>query len=145
MGTEVLAQQHTPIQTANGTVLVFDNGNMRFGTTSPYSRALEFDPNSGKITWEYTDPLPPSFFSPYMGSAERLENGNTFICESAFGRLFEITPDGEVVWEYIIPFFDEYPEHMRKMISGYQNSAFRAHRYPADAIPWLKSKDQTAA
>ncbi len=44
-----------------------------------------------------------------MGSAQRLANGNTFICESAFGRLFEVTPEGETVWEYIIPFFNEYP------------------------------------
>ncbi|KYN92271.1 hypothetical protein A3219_21425 [Salmonella enterica] len=48
-----------------------------------------------------------------MGSAQRLANGNTFICESAFGRLFEVTPEGETVWEYIIPFFNEYPEHRR--------------------------------
>ncbi len=51
-----------------------------------------------------------------MGSAQRLANGNTFICESAFGRLFEVTPEGETVWEYIIPFFNEYPEHLSKGI-----------------------------
>ena len=33
-----------------------------------------------------------AFFSSYMGSVQRLWNGNTFICESAFGRLFEVTP-----------------------------------------------------
>ncbi len=48
--------------------------------------------------------------------AQRLANGNTFICESAFGRLFEVTPEGETVWEYIIPFFNEYPEHLSKGI-----------------------------
>ncbi|EBQ2592796.1 aryl sulfotransferase, partial [Salmonella enterica] len=42
-------------------------------------------------------------------------------------------------WEYIIPFFNEYPEHLSKgIIPGKQNSAFRAHRYAADAISWLK-------
>lgn len=145
VGHDVLAQQHTPIQTAKGKVLVFDNGNLRTGFTSPHSKVLEFDVKSGEITWQYTDPLLPSFFSPYMGSAQRLENGNTFICESAFGRLFEVTPEGEVVWEYIIPFFAEYPENIKRMISGYQNSAFRAHRYPAEAIPWLQCKNQVAA
>jgi hypothetical protein len=74
-----------------------------------------------------------------MGSAQRLANGNTFICESAFGRLFEVTPQGETVWEYIIPYFNTYPEHLSKgIIPGLQNSAFRAHRYAADALPWLK-------
>ena len=38
------------------------------------------------------------------GSAERLPNGNTFICESSSGRVFEVTSDCEVVWEYINPF-----------------------------------------
>jgi hypothetical protein len=38
-----------------------------------------------------------------MSSAQRLANGNTFICEGTKGRIFEIAPDGEVVWEYISP------------------------------------------
>lgn len=139
VGHDVLAQQHTPVQTASGTILVFDNGNLRAGATSPHSKALEFDPSNGNITWQYRDPLPTAFFSPYMGSAQRLANGNTFICESAFGRLFEVTPVGETVWEYVIPFFAEYPDSVKGVISGYQKSAFRAHRYPSAAIPWLQA------
>ncbi|EBU7865833.1 aryl sulfotransferase, partial [Salmonella enterica subsp. enterica serovar Kentucky] len=138
-GPEVVAQQHTPVEMENGSILVFDNGNLRPGVTSPHSTVLEFDPQTKAITWQYRDIFPPAFFSPYMGSAQRLANGNTFICESAFGRLFEVTPEGETVWEYIIPFFNEYPEHLSKgIIPGKQNSAFRAHRYAADAISWLK-------
>ena len=30
--------------------------------------------------------------------------------ESATGRLFEVNPEGEVVWEYILPWFAEYPD-----------------------------------
>lgn len=145
VGHDTLAQQHTPIQTKDGTILVFDNGNLRSGSTYPHSKALEFDPKSGKVTWQYIDPLPSSFFSPYMGSAQRLENGNTLICESAFGRLFEVTSEGEVVWEYIIPFFAEYPEDVKRVISGSQNSVFRAHRYPAEKIPWLQTDKMIAA
>ncbi|EAQ6955639.1 aryl sulfotransferase, partial [Salmonella enterica] len=138
-GPEVVAQQHTPVEMENGSILVFDNGNLRPGVTSPHSTVLEFDPQTKAITWQYRDIFPPAFFSPYMGSAQRLANGNTFICESAFGRLFEVTPEGETVWEYIIPFFNEYPEYLSKgIIPGKQNSAFRAHRYAADAISWLK-------
>jgi hypothetical protein len=73
-----------------------------------------------------------------MGSAQRLWNGNTLVCESAFGRLFEVTPDGRLVWEYVIPFFDEYPDDgSRNYAPGPQNSCFRAHRYRASDIPWL--------
>jgi hypothetical protein len=34
---------------------------------------------------------------------ERLPNGNTLVTESDGGRLFELTPGGEIVWEYINP------------------------------------------
>ncbi|WP_052182550.1 aryl-sulfate sulfotransferase [Rhizobium sp. YS-1r] len=137
VGPDVVAQQHTPVETNTGNILVFDNGNLRKGVTSPHSRALEFEPATGKLVWQYADRCAPCFFSPYMGGAERLENGNTFICESAFGRLFEVTPQGETVWEYVIPFFAPYPKDVGPYITGEHNSVFRAHRYPASAISWL--------
>ncbi|MEM1078661.1 MAG: aryl-sulfate sulfotransferase [Pseudomonadota bacterium] len=136
-GPDITAQQHTPIEMEDGTILCFDNGNLRPGMSNPFSRALEFDPQTMKVTWTYTDPTPISFFSPFMGSAERLWNGNTLICESAFGRLFEVTRDGTLVWEYVIPDFAEYPSPLNGFITGATNSCFRAHRYAAEQIPWL--------
>ena len=66
-----------------------------------------------------------------MGSVQKLWNGNVFICESAFGRLFEINGlTQEVVWEYVIPDFAEYPEPLNNFITGEHNSCFKAHRYP---------------
>lgn len=137
VGPDVLAQQHTPIEMADGSILVFDNGNYRDGSSLPFSRVLEFEPATGEIVWDYTDPMPPSFFSPYMGAAERLWNGNTLVCESAFGRLFEVTREGETVWEYVIPDFAEYPVPLNQTIIGAHNSTFRAHRYRAEQLPWL--------
>ncbi|WP_102222874.1 aryl-sulfate sulfotransferase [Acidimangrovimonas sediminis] len=137
VGPDVVAQQHTPMEMEGGSILVFDNGNLRQGSTSPFSRALEFDPKTGQVVWSYTDPMPPTFFSPYMGSCQRLWNGNTLICESAFGRLFEVTPAGETVWEYVIPDFDEYPAPLNRFILGAHNSCFRAHRYRAEQVSWL--------
>jgi len=134
----LVAQQHTPIQTGTNTILCFDNGNVRPGSTSPISRILEFEPVSKNLVWSYTDPMPPTFFSPYMGGVQRLWNGNTFICESAFGRLFEVTPDAKTVWEYIIPDFAEYPEPLNEFIVGLHNSCFRAHRYKPENVYWLK-------
>ncbi|MEM8957905.1 MAG: aryl-sulfate sulfotransferase [Pseudomonadota bacterium] len=136
-GPELVAQQHTPIEMPGGTILCFDNGNLRPGSSNPYSRAVEFDPGTLQITWDYTDPTPISFFSPFMGSAERLWNGNTLICESAFGRLFEVTQGGDLVWEYVIPDFAEYPAPLNGFIAGATNSCFRAHRYREDQVPWL--------
>ncbi|MEO1679505.1 MAG: aryl-sulfate sulfotransferase [Pseudomonadota bacterium] len=136
-GPDVVAQQHTPVEMEDGSILCFDNGNLRPGVTNPFSRVIQFDPATMDVTWSYTDQSAISFFSPFMGGAQRLWNGNTLICESAFGRLFEVTPDGAVVWEYVIPDFAEYPSPANQFVKGATNSCFRAHRYPAEALPWL--------
>ena len=122
-----VAQQHSPVMTDRG-VLCFDNGNMR-PSSIHHSRAIEYDYGSEEVIWEYKDEMPPAFFSPYMGSVQRLWNDNTLICESAFGRLFEVTPDGDVVWEFVIPDFGEYPAPLNEFITGRHNSCFKAHRY----------------
>jgi hypothetical protein len=138
IGHDVVAQQHTPVELDNGNILIFDNGNFRHGMSTPFSRVIEVDPRTKQVEWEYADEMRSSFFSPYMGAAQRLRNGNTHITESSTGRLFEVTPDGQVVWEYVIPYFAEYPEAAaRKYVPGHHNSVFRSHRYARAQIPWL--------
>jgi hypothetical protein len=67
-----------------------------------------------------------------------LANGNTHITDSACGRLFEVTPRGEVVWEYVIPWFAQYPdEPTRQYSGGLQNSVFQTYRYTREQLPWL--------
>ena len=129
-----VAQQHCPVETEKGRVLCFDNGNIRPNSIH-HSRIVEYDIESRELVWSYTDLVPPSFFSPYMGSVQRPWNGNTFICESAFGRLFEVTPECKIVWEYVIPDFAEYPAPLNEFITGFHNSCFKAHRY--EEIEWL--------
>jgi Arylsulfotransferase (ASST) len=134
----VVSQQHTPVELENGNILVFDNGNFRPGISTPSSRVVEVDPRTNAVVWEYADEMKPAFFSAYMGAAQRLWNGNTFITESATGRLFEVTRAGEVVWEYVVPYFAEYPEAAaRRYVPGHHNSVFRAYRYARSQIPWL--------
>ena len=99
-----VAQQHCPVITKDGHILCFDNGNIRPNSIH-HSRIVEYDLKTKELVWSYVDPMPASFFSPYMGSVQRLWNGNTLICESAFGRLFEVTSEGETVWEYIYQSF----------------------------------------
>ncbi|MEU8843824.1 aryl-sulfate sulfotransferase [Streptomyces roseus] len=138
IGPDVLAQQHHPHELAGGTVLVFDNGTYRDTTSVPYSRVLELDPRTGEEVWSYEDNPPQNFYSPYMSSAQRLPNGNTFIAEGSFGRLFEVTPDREVVWEFVVPQFRSFGDGVGlESSAGAQNSVFRAYRYGADEIPWL--------
>ncbi|MFT3720925.1 aryl-sulfate sulfotransferase [Pseudorhodoferax sp.] len=136
---DVVSHQHAPVPLDNGHILVFDNGNFRAGAHVAYSRVLEIDPRDGnRIVWQYADEVVNLFYSPFMGNAQRLPNGNTHITESSTGRLFEVTPQGEVVWEYVIPWFAEYPdEAARKTGPGRLNSVFQTLRYSAGQVPWL--------
>ncbi len=93
-------------------LLVFNNGGGR--ADGDYSSVdelvLPFDPERGftresgapfgpsEPAWSYSDG--DGFFSVFISGAQRLPNGNTLICSGAPGRLFEVTRDGELVWDY---------------------------------------------
>jgi hypothetical protein len=82
----------------NGRLLVFDNGTKR-----DHTRILELDPTTLEVAWQYRADPPTAFHSKWRGSSERLPNGNTLLCESDRGRAFEVTPQGETVWEFWNP------------------------------------------
>ena len=132
-----------------GNILVFDNGGWAgYGAPNPgaptgfmnaqrdYSRVLEFDPTTLKIVWQYTPieagfikPVDANrFYSPFISSAQRLPNGNTLITEGSGGRIFEVTADYEIVWEYISPYWGK----LMKI-----NMVYRAYRVPYEWIPQL--------
>ena len=54
--------------------------------------------------WSYQAPDATSFYSSFISGAHRLPNGNTFGCEGDDGRFFEVTPEGDIVWEYWSPY-----------------------------------------
>ena len=58
-------------------------------------------------SWKYIAPDTLSFYSSFISGAHRMPNGNTFINEGAKGRFFEVTPDGDIVWEYLNNFRGE--------------------------------------
>ena len=97
-----LSHQHCATWLDNGNVLIFDNGCHRLDGPS-FSQVLEVNPSTNEIVWSYkADPV-LAFFSFMVSGAERLPNGNTLITEGASGRLFEVTAEGETVWEYVSP------------------------------------------
>lgn len=126
LGAPPLSHQHAPTPLENGNLLIFDNGTHRVDERLPFSRVIEVDVATKEIVWKYQEPRPMDFYSPNISNAQRLPNGNTLICEGAFGRLFEVTASGEVVWEYISPYFNV----MNGQIRGPAvNTVFRAYRY----------------
>ena len=125
-----------------GNFLVFDNGNRRLGDR--FSQLVEIDPYDGpmedgayvpetaagylqpqgmgapqnvskQIVWTYRATLENAFYSNYISGAQRLPNGNTLVCSGAHGHFFEVTSEGDVVWEYISPVGDQDRRSVRDL------------------------------
>jgi hypothetical protein len=100
-----------------GHLLVFNNGRRRVGGAHssvdeivlPVSADghYEYKPGTAygpdKPLWSYTAPKKSDFLSDFISGADRLPNGDTFICAGASGTIFEVTSDKEVVWKYLNP------------------------------------------
>lgn len=121
-GPGILDGQHKPHMLENGNILIFDNGTLR-----GYSRVIEVNPLTEKIEWEYTSNPKQKFSSKYISGAQRLPNGNTLICEGGKAHLFEVTPEGEVVWDFIHPFKEK----------GGLGGVYRCLRYSPDYVKQL--------
>jgi len=140
-----------------GNILVYDNGG-RAGFGPPdlnaphgsgvagrdYSRGLEFEPTTLEIVWQYTPReaglvIPENasmFYSFSIAGMQRLANGNTLICEGQAGRLLEVTPEHETVWEYISPYTMERS-------GGKSFSIYRAYRVPYEWVPQVDRPAET--
>jgi len=128
-GLGILDGQHHPSMLPDGHILIFDNGTCR-----GYSAVVEMDPESGEVVWRYEDG--DNFFSPYRSGAQRLPNGNTLICECEAGRIFEVTAEKEIVWDYYSPFLGQGPENEGRHI-------YRATRYTeAEVEPLFVSRTE---
>lgn len=132
LGAPPLSGQHAPTPLANGNLLLFDNGPHRLDHSMPFSRIIEIELATKKIVWKYQEKRECEFFSPRISNAQRLPNGNTLVCEGDFGRFFEVTVDGELVWEFVNPYFGEGP-------TGQNNRVFRAYRYSKEEIARAKA------
>jgi hypothetical protein len=123
-----------------GNMLVFDNGgiggyglvggilNFPIRNKRLYSRIIKFNPITMDVGWEYVSKgfNQSRFFSWFMGSIQRLPNGNTLITEGTKGRIFEVTHDKEIVWEY-------FYEGERELIRD--DWIYRTYCIPPEEIP----------
>ena len=92
------------------------------------SRIHEINPKTKEVVWEYKGSPPYTFHSPFISGMERLANGNTLICEGQWGRLFEVTNAGEIVWDYVSPYFNG-----KDVPYAEGNFVFRCYRYAPDS------------
>ncbi|NEU55496.1 arylsulfotransferase family protein [Halorussus sp. MSC15.2] len=96
----ILSEQHNPdyLESENGTptLLVGDSEN---------DRIVEYANPDGNLTngegWNRTWTLTGNLSWPR--DADRLPSGNTLVTDSANHRVVEVTPEGEVVWEFYAP------------------------------------------
>ncbi len=95
-----------------GHILMFNNGDRPYTNGDSSSVEEIIPPRTGYTYYRHPDsafgPKLPcwmysagtSFFSNHLSGAFRLSSGNTFICEGTKGRLFEVTPSGQVIWSF---------------------------------------------
>jgi len=122
-----------------GNLLVFDNqgaaGYPPAATTlTGGSRVLEINPVTQQVVWQYSAAESGgggwSFRSTHISDARRLPNGNTFIDEGQIGRFFQVTPQGEIVWEYVNP----YPRRGKEVETGKATLNYNVYR--AEPVPY---------
>ena len=95
---------------------------------------------SNQVVWIYGSRSNQGFFSHIGSGCQRLPNGNTLICAMTEGHLFEVTREGEVVWEYVNPVTREGTKKVIGDAYPMSNAVFRAYRYGPDH-PALKGRD----
>lgn len=68
----------------------------------PYENTYNYSWTAGtsfapdQPVWQYTNGT--GFYSNHLGSVQRLPNGNTLICESTSGDMFEVDESGAIQW-----------------------------------------------
>lgn len=108
------AQWIEPDHPGAGNFLIFNNGAGR--PDEPFSTVDEWTPpTDGKgnylrepgkpfgpdrLVWRYGGTKETDFYSSFISGAQRLKNGNTLICQGADGRVFEVTREGRIVWDF---------------------------------------------
>jgi hypothetical protein len=126
--TEDLDMQHEALMNGPGLrepgmILLFNNRRGSFWSDRQ-SELLEINPRNGSVVWRYRS---PGFFSPTAGTQQALPNGNLLVTSTRGGRVFEITREGRIVWQWVPPY-----------------EPVRALRVAADFCPQLARLARTA-
>ena len=134
---------HNPTMLPNGNILIYDNGGV--GGYPPlirfFTRIIEVNPKTGEIVWEYVHKpfkyMNLGFLSLEWGGAQRLPNDNILTLDANAGRLFEITREGEIVWEYINPFVGVFQWLDKWRL---EQGVYRCYRVAPEEVPEFPSK-----
>ncbi len=96
------SHQHTASRTSSGTILIFDNGNLK--PEPQVSRVVEYEVDevnkTARRVWQYVPT--PNVYVRTMGSAEELENGNILVGYGSASNTMlaqEVDRDGKVQFQ----------------------------------------------
>jgi hypothetical protein len=99
--------QHDPDIMPDGNIVVYNNRPLSLNRIF-CSNLMELNPNNNEVAVIYPLKNQKAFFSHIFGSHQLLPNGNRLVVESLSGRVFEINPEGNVVWDYVEAYDDQY-------------------------------------
>jgi len=99
---------HDPDFQPDGTITVLDNRpggpalaeNGYLGQKGG-SRIISINPRRLDYATRFVSNDKSKFYTAYRGKHQVLSNGNILITESDGGRVFEVTPDGTIVWSFV--------------------------------------------
>jgi hypothetical protein len=121
--SSAFSDTHDPEIHDDGTICFFDNGGYSGGaggsTTMFHSRAVEYKidetAKTATLTWEFPAGATgldawytSSWYTPFWGDVDKLPNGNHLVAAGirappVESRVFEVTSDKKVVWEFRFP------------------------------------------
>ena len=87
-----------------------------------------FMPNDFSAIVTHPDSI--SLHSTGLSSFQILSNGNFLLLSGRQGTLFELTPENEVVWHYVMPYKNGHRVNYDANLNLDDNIMFKATRYP---------------
>ncbi len=137
-----------------GKIGVFNNRvNVDFSTVNIFTP--EYDEVSGEypltngtfgpVDFDFTfvtQPNPSDLYSNILSGMQQLKNGNILVTIGRAGRAIEVTPAGEIVWDYVVPIYTGGPVQQGFEIPYSGNLTWKMERYATD-FPGFDGKDLT--
>nr|WP_279303333.1 arylsulfotransferase family protein [Salinibacter ruber] len=136
--SDPLIMQHDPDFIGDGWIGIYDNSK-HFGARGGMlqgSRIVAVQPHTDSVEIRLPTPTSEPFYTQAQGKWQQLPNGNILLAESKSGRVAEVAPDRQTVWEWIIePYSDSKVSRVM--------TAVRHDLRPEDVSSWPCSSTDT--
>ena len=127
--------QHDAEWISENRILLFNNGDQRSSVdilNLPIDENGFYDYQEGQpylpddFSWSYDGGVDNVFFSASVSGTAQLDNGNILVASGEEGRIFELSDQDEIVWDYIIPVG---PQVFAQGDDPFLNQFFKSEKY----------------